>query len=427
MGAGGGCGDGSGADGGGGSASTSSSDPGRLCIDRETIQIVPPAGLKIGFRVLDVNGDPVRPLETGPEGDVTLFNDEKDEPFGSGNEGDSVSDLGPVSDVELFSVLVLDMSDSIFNAEAVNDVIDGALAYVDGVVTQPTPDFKHQVEIIAFGRPDLVEVIQPFTNDPDLLISVLEDLRNSESRGTTDLYGAYTLALEEVGLEGTPDAVVERFVIMLTDGTHEAGVEDAYRAYALDLKRDSEATIYTIGIQGNYDSCKLEELAGRPDTCAGELRGCREGALCSENTDPPSSCTQFIPDVDPAALADTFAAIALRADGISKSNYIVGVCTPIALSLPGDPPSVTVLVEVDGAEDRATLLYDTTDLTGAVNECDAEAVKNTEATTSTSTGGGGGAGGGSGGNGGAPGVGGAGGAGIGGAGGTGGAGGAGGN
>src|SRR5690606_9899221 len=64
------------------------------CISIDRIQgprIVPPAGIQVGFRVLDCNGDPIQSLASE---DLHVINDEKGTPFGTGGEGGGVSDLG---------------------------------------------------------------------------------------------------------------------------------------------------------------------------------------------------------------------------------------------------------------------------------------------------------------------------------------------
>jgi hypothetical protein len=407
-----GCGDSSGEGGaGGGGGGVGLEAPDRVCIDNSLLATVPPAGLQIAFRVLDDNGDPVRELVTGPDstGDVLIINDEKGIPFGQGNEGDSVSSLGPPSNMEIYSALVLDMSDSIFEANLVDEVIDGARAYVKEVVENGDPAFPHEVVIIAFGRPELVEIIQPFTSDTDELYGALEVLRSSESRGTTDLYGAYLMGIDNLDLAGSEDAVIERFLVLISDGAHEAGATEVLREIALAAKHNSLSTKFTIGVQGNYDPCALEELAGRPDGgCKNPLKGCREGITCTPNTEPPPSCTQFQDNVEGSALTEAFAGFAERVAGISKSNYAVGVCTPVAIG----SSSVTIRVNVDGAEDAETLPYSTKNpniLTGAVNECDPEVVKNFELPPEPEGGAGGGGVGGAGGAGGSGGAGGVGG------------------
>jgi len=169
------CGD-DGATGGAGGSGAGSSGPDKVCIDRATLAPVPPAGLKVTFRVLDGFGDPVRPLDGSNGKDIVILNDEKGTPFGTGNEGDAVSDVGVVSEVQIYSALVLDMSDSIFNAGVVDDVIDGAITFVNSVVVNADPNFRHNVAIIAFGAPEQLEIIQDFTDDGSVLLSQLEGL-----------------------------------------------------------------------------------------------------------------------------------------------------------------------------------------------------------------------------------------------------------
>jgi hypothetical protein len=385
----GGCGDDTGGEGGGGGGSTGSGIQGRLCIDRVTpAGIVPPAGVKVGFRVLSEYGEPLRPLV--PE-DVVVFNDEKGTPFGEGSEGDAVSDVAPIDDVELYSVLALDFSSSIVDNGVVDDMIDGAIAYVDAVVSKPEAKFKHNVAIVIFGAPDEGGVVEAFTNDDNVLKAALEDLRDQPSLGSTDLYTAYIDSLAYLVQQGEGDGVVERFLVLLSDGTHEAGGAATLREDAIAVKRVAPATIYTIGIRGNYDACGLEELAGRGDsTCGSPLGGCREGLLCNPESPPPPSCTQFISQVDPAALETAFAGVAERAAGISRSNYEIAVCTPVAIG----SSSLTLQVTVDRDRDTEVVPYSARDLTGAVQSCDPQDVLDAEPLPGTG-GGGGGAGGGS--------------------------------
>jgi hypothetical protein len=408
-----GCGDDTGGEGGGGGTSTGSGIQGRLCIDRVTpAGIVPPAGVKVGFRVLSEYGEPLRPLVAE---DVVVYNDEKGTPFGSGSEGDAVSDVAPIDDVELYSVLALDFSSSIVNNGVVDDMIDGAIAYVDAVVTKPEAKFKHNVAIVVFGAPDETGILLEFTNDDTTLKRELDDLRSSPSLGSTDLYGAYLGSLGYLLEQGGTEGVVERFLVLLSDGTHEAGNAAELRELAIAAKRAVPATIYTIGIRGNYDACGLEELAGRgASTCGSPLGGCREGLLCNPDSPPPPSCPQFISQVDPAALEGAFQSIAERAAGISRSNYEIAVCTPVALG----SSSLTLQVTVDRARDTEVVPYSARNLNGAVQSCDPQDVLDSEplpgtggggggASTSTTSASGSGGAGGSGGSGGAGGAGGA--------------------
>jgi len=183
-----------------GKTDNGSGSSGRLCLDVKPLRIVPPAGLNVRFRLLDCDGNAVRPLT---ESDVAVWNNEKNAPFGQGGEGDSVSGVGENSNIELYSVVVLDLSNSIFEAGAIDAVIDGAKAFVEATVTKPEAALKHRVALIAFGRPDRIILELAFTQDDKALVAKLEALRVSPPRGTTDLYGAYMLALKTVAAAGS--------------------------------------------------------------------------------------------------------------------------------------------------------------------------------------------------------------------------------
>ncbi|MFO0554247.1 MAG: vWA domain-containing protein [Polyangiaceae bacterium] len=350
-----GCGDSGTTGGAGGGASGNGqglSNPGHICIDNSSILEVKPAGLKIGFRVLDENGEAVRPLDK--EGDIVVINDETGLPFSEG-EGSSVSGVGPSTEIEIDTVLVLDMSDSIYENDFKDDVIKGAHDYIEEVVEKGDPQFPHFVAIYVFGRPDAITRITDFTNDTATLYAALTTLTNEGlPLGTTDLYDAYISGLKYLDSKlpdsAHPDALQERFLVLLSDGTHEAGNTENLRAKALAAKKASPATKYTIGIKtpNSYNACGLEELAGRPDGgCKDPLKGCREGITCSPDTDPPPSCTQFQPSVDPAALGAAFKVLADRARDRAQQHYTVGVCTPVALG----SATATIQANVDGAVD----------------------------------------------------------------------------
>jgi len=382
--------DGGGGAGGGTGEGAGSSLEGGICIDRAgPLRIVEPSGLQLKFRVLDVNGDPIRPLTAE---DVTLINDEKGIAFGEGAEGDSVSNVGATDKISIYSVVALDLSDSIFAAGAQDDVIAAAREFISATITEPEEKFKHKVLFLAIGRPEATVFLGPdFSQDAAELNRILDAAVDEGPRGTTALYNAYLAGIDELESRGDDTReVVERFLVLLTDGTHEAGGEAILRDKALDAKHNSRATVYTVGIAGAYDACRLEELAGRGATpCSSATRGCREGSLCTDTPQPPS-CTQFFPDVEAGSLSVAFRDVAARVEGIARSNYSVGICTPVAQS----NSSVTLQVVVDGQGDQSTLGYcaqgaapcEVGDdacpckalLTGELDQCDAETVRTVE-------------------------------------------------
>lgn len=321
----------------------SAASSGDLVIDRTSLAVIPPAGVRVTFRV---TGDDGSPIDTLTNQNVKIINDENNEPFGQGLEGGSVSDVGPPVNFGLYSVLALDMSDSIFNSGSADDVISGARAFIRLLVEDPEPQFKHRVALIALGRPEEVELVQSFSQDADALYETLDQLASSASRGSTDLYGAYMMALDVVEDGGADMDLVERFVVLLTDGTHEAGDEKTLRNQALAKKDDSTASIFSIGIQGNYDESRLRELASKSD--------------------------YFVPVEDASQLTSVFSKVANRVEQIARSNYVVGICTPVS----SGAPSLTIEIKFADKTASETLTYSGAGLTGDVTSCNPEEIVN---------------------------------------------------
>ena len=314
-----------------------------IVLDKVSSKMHPPAGIQVTFRVLDSNGYPVRPLT---EKDVTVINDNKGEPFGAGQEGGGASQPGKPLEFEMYAVLALDMSDSIFNNEALDDMLVGAHTFVDRLVAEPEEGMKHNVAIMVFGRTEKIKVVQNFTDNPTTLHNSLDKLANSKSLGTTNLYGAYMEAIKVIE-EVNPDVdLVERSVVLLTDGTHEAGDEKNMRKQAMQAKKQSidyfGTNFMSIGIRGAYDEKKLGELASHD-----------EYFVMAENAEELN-----------AALGE----VASRVEAIAHSSYVVGICTPVEM---GDA-SLTIEVVVDELSGSYTLAYPTDKLTGNITKCDPE-------------------------------------------------------
>ncbi|MEE2788500.1 MAG: VWA domain-containing protein, partial [Myxococcota bacterium] len=313
-------------------------DPPCLAIDRiNGPTIFPPAGVRVGFRLLDCQGRAVRPLR---DADISIIDDEQGRPFGEGGEGGGVSGIGAPSEIGLYTVLALDLSDSIFNADALNDVIEGARTFVNRRVTSQPAKLKHHVMILAFGRTAEIEVIQDFTQDDAILNTGLDRLANGQSRGSTDLYNAYLQAVEHVNRQGSENVLVERFVVILTDGTHQAGDEANLRNRALAARLNTDASIYSVAIRGDFDEAKLRELASRPETY-----------LAVDNAN---------------ALGTAFGRISEDVEALAASNYVVGVCTPVTLGM----PTLTIRVRMGDAMVEQAVSYPVDQLDGNLRGCD---------------------------------------------------------
>jgi uncharacterized protein YegL len=325
-----------------------------IAIDRFEGFTVPPAGIGLGFRLLDCDGNPLLDADGNHRqltaSQISVINDETGSDFNQSSEGGAVSEPGTPSNVRVYAMLVLDFSRSIFENGNEAAVVDGALRFIDATLVNNDSELTYEVAIIAFGGPDQTAMIADFTSDPTELQQALSAAIAEGSHGTTDLYGAYMMGLEQLSAQGSSaeanGELVERVAVIWSDGAHEAGNADELRSQAIDAKADFEGSPFTIYVQGE-DTVEqtLCELAKNDDSCfavqeASELEG-------------------------------VFTTISERAQAIARSNYVVGVCTPVALG----EPSLQLVVTVDGVEAREQAWYPTDALTGDVDSCNEDDVK----------------------------------------------------
>jgi tight adherence protein C len=106
-----------------------------------------------------------------------------------------------------------------------------------------------QVEVIGFS--DKVTTVVPFTNDRTALNQGIDGL---VAKGNTVLYDATDRAVSDVlRVQGT------RVVIVLTDGNDTAS--KAQLAKALDLAKQTQVPIYSIGLGSDADDAVLARMA----------------------------------------------------------------------------------------------------------------------------------------------------------------------
>ena len=288
----------------------------------------PPAGVRVVFSVSTCDDQPVSGLLT--EGNFEILNDETGQPFGS--EGDAAPTLGESTDFSFYTVVLIDLSYSVVNNGTLQDELDGAQKLIDRLVSEPSDSRKkHNVALYVFGSTAASELWQPFTKDATLLTQRLDALRADPGRGSTNLYGAYTAGLNLVGTIGIgSDARVLRAMVLMTDGTHETGDADELRLTALDQRDSMNVDIYTIGLKGDYDSASLSELASSP--------------------------TNFVLAEDSEAVITAFDGIAQSVEAWAKSNYVIGVCSP----LEGPGRGLTFTASMGGYSGGFTVNYDAT-------------------------------------------------------------------
>jgi hypothetical protein len=310
------------------------------------VQKVHPAGIAIDFKVLQCDDSPLVPPLA--EDEITLINGETNEPFAS--EGAGASRLAPPGNLKLYSVLMLDMSGSIFEYDAQDSVLAGARAYIDALVTlnpkdsTPVATIKrnHEVALYIFSHGTPIP-LQDFTNDSTLLYAGLDKAVVLTPMGSTDLYGAYQFGLTQLRDKPAPvDSLVERFMVILTDGTHQAGNGEQLRQQSLALKdQNKKSHIFSIGIEAAFDEESVRELA-QPDG--------------------------FFSAADKPQIQKRFLDIAGRVEAIARSNYAVVVCTPVYLA----PSQAILRVTRAGIEDEQSIPYNPLmlELNGDTRSCD---------------------------------------------------------
>lgn len=333
------------------------------CIDYYPAYVEPPANVRVTFRVVGCDGNPVGRLNQ-----VVIIDDEKGEPFGSRNEGDGIAVQAPPSELRLVVTLALDFSDSIvlnpycmtsFDAArcpltamiaAARELIHALLA--DDAATAG----RTYIQLIAFGRFEAITQEVPFTRNLDLLDYTLAALEDSGGRGTTALYDAYVRAIETTAAQypheprsfSKPDEIAEKIVVIFTDGTDQAGNQREREQAALGARRRyPDIHIYSIGLEAgpSFDVEKLIQLASL-----------RENYIPAEEVDN---------------VQDAFQEVATRISELANSNYAVGVCTPVEFG----PTSLTIRVEsVRGYAGEITVPYNAddplADLNGYLAGCD---------------------------------------------------------
>ncbi|MBN2527537.1 MAG: carbohydrate-binding protein [Deltaproteobacteria bacterium] len=297
-----------------------------------------PAGIRVVFTVTKDNGMPMAGLGTE---DFTIVNDETGLPF---NEGGGQPVIGEPQGGDFYTILTLDMSDSMFTPEGDNNAqkaVLAAKAFVKEHVETAPAGARQHVAVYAFGSSAKSELVQDFTQDASALYTALDGLLTAGSRGGTNLYGAYMAALDAVrGVEAS-EGLVRRSVVFLSDGLHESGDKEAMRTSATASRDFKDVDIYTIAMPGEYDDSELKELAY------------------------PAS-NHFSKD-DGATLIQKFDLIGDAIGILSTGSYVVGVCSPLETT-----SSFTVTATKATLTGQMVVTYDAAvdGWTGDVSQCD---------------------------------------------------------
>ena len=333
------------------------------CITQVRHRLVPPAGIQVRFRALGCDGEPLGDLSAS---ELQFINDVNGNNFGQGGEGGSASDLSTASDFRLYLSIALDLSQSIVSdaCDGVDDANDcprdvqlqAARELVeimlgpDGVAPERT-----FIQIIRFSSSSETRVDVPFTNSIETIQMALSSLSSAPGGGTTALYNAYVLALNETARavdEARTSGVefVEQATVIFTDGTDEAGDLTSRRRQALEEKdRLRDIIKFSIGLQNGraFNQERLRELASD------------DSFFLVENL---------------SEIGNIFRRIGRRLSDIAGSNYVVGICTPIEFG----EASLTIRINTsEGYFGEHSIAYNDDDgiLNGDTTACDEDLVR----------------------------------------------------
>lgn len=197
---------------------------------------------------------------------------------------------------DLVTVLLLDLSGSVFASGSVSSLVESARSFAENLTAE-----EHFVSIHLFdGRPT-TQALTPFTKNKETLFTALDNVLTLEPVDTsTNLNGAISdgiALLDETFLES--DALVfHGSLVVFTDGTDQAAFVDDESA--VSLVTETTHDVFTIGLGGEVDETHLENIG-------------KDGNFLAEST---------------GELQAAFEAISERILLSSQNFYVIGYCSP---------------------------------------------------------------------------------------------------
>lgn len=309
-----------------------------ITLTLKEVKSVPPAGVRVTFSVQRDDGEPVSPLNSR---DFEVINDVTGRSFLS--EGGGTPFLAQTTDLKPYTILALDMSDSIFAKKRQAEVIAAAKGLVKSLVADPPERQKHQLALYAFGSTSESKLVHDFSADGDELATSLDEIA-SYDRGGTNLYGAYMMSLGHVREPRPEDPTVLRSVVLLTDGTHEAGDKDALERQALESLKQGGVNVYVVGIKGDYDEGTLKKLVNDSDN--------------------------FFLVNDGEEILARFQQISEQLYNLINNTYVFGLCSPVERGSP------SISITHKDAKEPLKVDYSVQEpgWTGNVSQCNPEAI-----------------------------------------------------
>ena len=157
---------------------------------------------------------------------------------------------------DLLTILLLDLSGSIFETESLPSVVEAAKAFASNLTAE-----EHYLSVHLFDGRAKTEKLVDFTKDKETLTEALDSvLTRSPVDNSTNLNGAVIDALEILNeREFESDALVfQGSVVAFTDGTDQANIVDNETAVA--QVEESLHKVYTIGLGEEVEENHLKAI-----------------------------------------------------------------------------------------------------------------------------------------------------------------------
>jgi hypothetical protein len=309
------------------------------------------AGIRFVFRA-SLNNDPVVTL--ADEGCFQVLNDADGLPFSEYEGAGASVSTALAQDFVHHTFVLVDLSYSIVFNGLVEPQVEAAKLLINSLLNKAP---IHSISLYAFGGTEKSGFIHEFSRDADSLGATLDELKEAESLGATNLLGACRTGMEEAMKhgEGLPGNLS---VVVFSDGTHETSLieedmPDTLETHALFTALGGDFYAIAFELDGPIDSGVLEAVATP------------ENFWAAAGTDE---------------LLSVYSTIASRIGARAESLYLTAICSP----LDADNQSVTLRAWLDGAGGKLVVPYDATGF--EMSNCDIQTVTDPCGETGTTCG-----------------------------------------
>ncbi len=230
-------------------------EPGRsIILDLLESSSEPPAKIRLFFKADFDNGDPIPGLEA--------------DNFTISENGSVISTSESLAQIQrdpgqfmFTSVLLLDLSGSVLNAEALPTLKASSIGFIESVIPLPDEAYagSYEMAIYWFDGEENIHLLKPFSTSREELVQSIESIdENISNDNSTNLNGAVIQGIEIVSerleqIKIDPNISTASSLVIFTDGTDQANWASDGEATDAVNSSGSDLTIFTIGLGTEID------------------------------------------------------------------------------------------------------------------------------------------------------------------------------